>query len=142
MPEEAVTVPATGFGVHIGGGHAMRQREQQRHGVFGGADGVLVRCIGDENAGFGSGFDVDIVESGARPRNNEQLPRNTSRVTRVWLRTINALALRMRSASSSGFFQSSGRCTTLNRAESRSTAAPVMLSEIKISRMCLCIQSA
>ena len=82
MPEEAVTVPATGFGVRIGGGHAMRQREQQRHGVFGGADGVLVRCIGDENAGFGSGFDVDIVESGARPRNNEQLPRRAQHIAR------------------------------------------------------------
>ena len=52
---------------------ASRLREEQRHGVLGGADDVRGRCVHDHHASARRGVDVDVVEPDAGARHDPQV---------------------------------------------------------------------
>jgi hypothetical protein len=89
-------------GLHrcVGLRHGMRHGQQQRHGVFGHADGVSAGSVHDQDALARGGVEIDVVDahSGA-PMTRRFLARPAaSAVTLVALRTSRASASRISSS--------------------------------------------
>jgi hypothetical protein len=54
--------------------HRLRsQREQQRHGVFGGGQDVRLRRVDHHHATIGGRLRVDVVETDAGPTDDDQI---------------------------------------------------------------------
>ncbi len=62
---EGIAVPLAGAEGGVGGGDFAGEGGHEGEGVFGGGDGVGVGGVHDENAGFGGGFDIDVVDADA-----------------------------------------------------------------------------
>ena len=60
---ETFAVPFSGAEGGIGERNLAREGHHEGEGVFGGGDGVGVGGVHDQDAGFGGGFDIDIVHA-------------------------------------------------------------------------------